>query len=129
MHNCCDIRIAVAAPGKNFRDLLQVCNGIKVSGGLFPPEAAIQVTANGGVPAIPRKLANMVNVISNMSERDPLVVFGAARPARAQHPIIKRNADHARARDNGVDLFIVKLTLVRNQRAAITVAGKYKTIK
>jgi hypothetical protein len=36
-------------------------------------------------------------------ERDPLILLCAARPARAQHPVVECNTDHAIPRGDGAD--------------------------
>ena len=46
--------------------MLQICNRIQVGGGLLASEAAIQVAANGGMLAVPGKLADVVDMIGNM---------------------------------------------------------------
>jgi hypothetical protein len=61
---------------------------------LFTPEAAVEVTADRGMLTIPRELANVIDMIGNMRQRDAFIVLRAARPAWAEHPIIEGNTEH-----------------------------------
>jgi hypothetical protein len=91
---------------------------------LFASKATVKVAADRGVVTVPRQLADVVNMIRDMGESDALSILCTARPARAQHPIVEGNTDDPGARDDGANLFIIKLALVRNQCATIVMAGE-----
>ncbi len=114
MHNGRNVCIIVAAPGENVRDMLQVCDRVEVSGGLLAPETAIQVAADRRVLAVPGELTDMVHVVGNMCECDPLVVFRTACPARVEHPIIECHTNYAITGNDCVDLLVIELALVRD---------------
>ena len=92
-------------------------------------KAAIEIASDRGVRSASSELADMVDVISHMVERDAGILFCAARPARDDHPIVERRADHAVAFDDGAQLFVVKLSLMLNQRAAIVMARQHDAVE
>lgn len=109
--------------------MLYIGNRIQVSGGLFAAEAAVEVTADRSMPTISRELANVINVIRDLCERDAFIVLRTACPAGAEHPVVEGNTNHAIPRDDRMDLFIVKLALMRNKRATIVMACKHGTFE
>ena len=125
MHDSSNVGIAIAAPGEDFWHLLQVGNRVQIGGRLFPPKATVQIAAYGGVLTAPGKLADVIDVIGNVRESDALIVSGTPRPARAQHPAIECNTDHALPGYDRVDLSIIKLALVRDESPAIRMAGEH----
>lgn len=114
MHDRCDITIVVPPLREDFCHTLQVGDRIQIRRGLLAAKTTVEIAAYRGMLAIPGKLANVIDVVGNVGEHDALIVFRSTRPARTQHPVIERHADHSAARKDGVDLFVIKLALVWN---------------
>src|SRR5687767_14689647 len=74
--------------------------------------------------AIPGELADVVDMIHNIRERDGWIITRAAHPAWTQHPVIKRDTDHPVSGNDGPYLLVIKLALMRNQNSAIVVTGE-----
>ena len=104
--------------------MLKICYRIEVCGRLLTAETSIEVAADRGMLAVSCQLADVINMIGNVCKGDALIILRTACPARAQHPVIEGNANHASPRDDGADLFVIELALVGNQGTAIIVAGE-----
>src|SRR5512138_2091733 len=112
MHDRDNIFIAVTALREDFRHVLKVGDRIQIGGGLLAAKPAVEVAADRGMLAVPGELANMIDVVSHMGNGYAFIVTGAARPAGTEHPVVERDADHSLTCDDGMELFVIKLTLV-----------------
>src|SRR5580698_8288332 len=95
MENAVDVRIAVAASRKYLRQLLQIRNRLEAIRALFGPKAAVEITADANVPNIPRKLANVIDVIHHCRQRHVPPIRLPDHKPRLQHPRVERDANHA----------------------------------
>src|SRR5258706_7616718 len=129
MHDCGDISCAVSTLAEDLLKVLQIRDGIEVRRGLFASKAAIQVASDSYMAAVSGKLTNMVDVIYYMDKADRFVILFAAHPARADHPIIECRADHSVTVNDRAYLWIIELSLMRDKRPAVIVAGKHGSIE
>src|SRR5262249_47585422 len=65
-----DVGGRVAAGLKKGGKFLQIGDGIELGGDLFGPEAAVEVGSDGDVIAVAGDLADVVNVVGDVVERD-----------------------------------------------------------
>src|SRR5690349_136396 len=119
MHDHGYIFVFVSALLENNSDLLQICDSIQVRRRLLAAEAAIQVTADGGMQTVACKLADMINMIGYIFHNDLWIFLFAVLPIRMDHPVIKRSSDHAVSRNDGTNLLVIKLSLMRHECAGI----------
>ena len=74
-------------------------------------------------------LADMVDVIDGPIEHHAQVpVVAQAFPFVLQLPVPQRDADHSVALEQGLDLVVVEFSLVRDQRAAVGMAGQHRSV-
>ena len=121
VHDALDIRLPVASPGEELRNVRQVRNGIEVARRLFATECAVQVRANADMGGVSRELADMVDVIDHALEPQGggLGSRFAAYPAGNKHPGVERHSNDRAARNQRFNLFVAKLSHVGHQRAAV----------
>lgn len=65
MANVLNIVFRITSPSEEFRNLLQVGNGIEVIGTLLLSEPPIQVGPNPDMKSIPCKLTDMIHVVDH----------------------------------------------------------------
>jgi hypothetical protein len=69
-------------------------------------------------------LADAIDVIGRGFNADDFWLSDAALPAGIEHPRVEDGADDCLALDQQGDLFVAELTIPRNERAAIMMAGE-----
>src|SRR6266540_3340529 len=129
MHHRGDIIRGVATRSQQSRQLLKIGDRVEIERRLLATKAAIEISADRHMAAVASQLADMVDMIDDIAQRDSWVGGDVARsdhPGRPDHPGVERRADHPVARDNRADLLVVELALVRHQRAAVVVAGDHR---
>ena len=91
-------------------------------GGALAPKAAVQVAPDGDVAAIPRKLADVIDVGDHIRQPDSLGALPMPPPGH-DHPTIHGDADPPIALYDRANLVVGELALVRHQRPAVGMAG------
>src|SRR5215216_2748003 len=81
------------------------------------------------MPAIPRQLADVIDMIHDIAQTDCFIVFGTLYPARSEHPVIAGDTDHAVTFEDGAYLFVGELALVRHKGAAVVMTCQDAPIK
>ena len=122
-----DVFLGVPALAKDRREQTQVGDGVKVFGALLAPEAAVEVASDADETARAQQLADMVDVVGDVAQRESVWAAGAFDPARDQHPGVERDPDDATPAGDDAKLRVVELALVRDQRPAVGVADVHGT--
>src|SRR5262249_18420485 len=121
--------LTVAAAAQQLGQPLQVGNGVEVPRRLLAAKAAVEVGADGRVPAVGGDVADAVDVIDDVLQPDADVLGPglAAHPAGHHHPGVQGAADDGAAADEPADLLVGQLALVGHQGPAVVVAGQHRT--
>src|SRR3990172_9420654 len=64
--------------------------------------------------------------MDHIGKRHRRISGRAPDPAGPYHPVIEGDADHPVPGNDGADLLIVELALVRDERPGVTVAGEHR---
>src|SRR5262249_20898075 len=109
-----DCRPVITAPLKHLRQALHAGNRVQVRGRLLPAEAAVEISADRGMPSIAGQLANTVDVIDHAFQANIGLLRRrlASYPAGVQHPCIQGRADDRAASHQPFDLKIGELPLI-----------------
>src|SRR5215203_2143892 len=126
-----DVVLAISPRAKPFGDAGEVRHGLDLQGRLLAAETAVEVAADADVSRVAGNLTDVVGVIEQPIERHARVL-GCARPALPAgngHPRIERHADDGASLDEGTDLVIRELPVVRHEGTTVRMAGPHGTAK
>src|SRR5579883_3244595 len=73
-------------------------------------------------------LADMVDMVDDVGQRNEFARCLASHIARIEHPVVEGRTDHAAALDNEPDLIIGELAIPRDKRPAVIVTGQDRTV-
>ena len=110
---------------------MEVGNGIKIGGGLLASKSTVEVGTDSAVIGVARELADVIGVVEEVFEFELFFFRGGlpSLPPRNHHPRIQTAADDGSAFNQEFDLFVRELSIVRNESAAIGVAGPDGAVK
>ena len=123
MHNTGNICFGIATAAQNLGHLLYISDRIQIPGRLLAAKTTVQITANGGVTRIPRQLADVVNVVHHMPYRHRNLMAAAQGPTSTDHPVVKSRADHPIPGDDRLELAVIELALMGDERPAVLMTG------
>ena len=124
MHDRGNVGLAIASLTQDLWNLLDIRDGVEIAWGLLNTIPPVKIGPNCHVVAVAGKLADVINVVHDIRERDPLVRGNAADPIGSEHPRIHHGTDDAVTFNKATNHGVIKLTVSGNERAAIRMAGE-----
>src|SRR5690606_22780391 len=103
----------------------EVGNRFQIIGALFLSKHAVQVTANGYVPAVACNLANMIKMINQFFQIYSFLtgIGSPPDPIVSQHPGIQSSSDYSTPVYKRGNLTVLQLALVVDQASTIVMTG------
>ena len=124
-HDALHVGGVVTALLEQSGQLGEVGDGFEIGRGLLGAKAAVEIGADAAVACGAGELADVVNVIDHRVERDTggLRCGLATHPAGSEHPGIECGTDDGIALGQREDHVVAELTIVRDEGAAVMMAG------
>jgi len=131
VHDGCLIGGVEPGSAQQCAKALEIRNGFQILRRLLEPEPAIQVRPDAHTMGVASQLAEVVNVGDDLFQPQIRILWCRliANPVRNHHPGVQCHAHDRAACDQRSDLFVVQLTVVRNQRATVGMTSPYRPLE